>query len=216
MRRIDMRKLLLLLLASFIAVVLSACSDDDKKSTKVAKGVDPHYVGTYTLKSMGQANGNQLKHYRDVPLSEDLSYGETIQLKKDGTYIYTIDFYDDLVKNKLYQSIIQTYQYTNDGKQLKKGDKPISYQMKAYKNKDGSLMMNYDGLKQLQDNGGKLVEETEKYDLYDASKWYEANESKAKTTQKLFFTDEGHLMSVTYSKADSTTSVLVYEKEVAK
>jgi hypothetical protein len=210
-----MKKQLRLLLACLAVVLLAACSDDSQ-STKLAKGVDEAYVGTYTLKSMGQANGNQLNDYRDVPLSEDLSYGETIQLKKDGTYVYTIDFYDDLTNQKLYQSIIQTYTYTNDGKQINKSDKPNTYHIKAYKHKDGSLMMNYDGLKQLQDNGGVLAESTEKYDLYDASKWYETNETAAKTKQKLFFTDEGHLMSVTYSKADSTTSVLVYEKEVAK
>lgn len=210
-----MKKQLLWLITCVVAVALAACSDDDQ-SSKHAKGVDANYVGTYTLKSMGQANGNQLNNYRAVPLSEDLSYGETIQLKKDGTYVYTIDFYDDLTNKKLYQSIIQTYTYKNDGKQVKKSDQPNTYHIKAYKHQDGSLMMNYDGLKQLQDNGGVLAESTEKYDLYDASKWYETNEASANTKQKLFFTEEGHFMSVTYSKADSTTSVLVYEKEVAK
>lgn len=212
-----MKKQLILLFACLCAVVLAACSEKEAPD-KLAKGVDEQYVGTYKLASMGQANGNQLKQYRDVPLSEDLSYGETIELKKTGDYVYTINFYDDAAKKKLYQSIIQTYRYTNDGQNIKlhEKDDQFTYHIKAYKNEDGSLMMNYDGLKQLQDNGGELIDQTATYDLYDASRWYQQNESQAKTTQKLFFTDEGHLMNVTYSKADQTTSVFVYEKEVAK
>lgn len=208
-----MKKISLVIGTVLLMLILGACSEE-KKADKVAKNIDTQYVGTYTLMSMGQADGNQLKTYRKVPLSEDLSYGEKIELKKDGSYVNTIQFYDEQSTENMYQEIIQYDSYTNDDKNvnLTATTDDNTYELKAYKNKDGSLMMNYDGLKQLQDNGATLTNSTETYDAYNVTEWYNKNNASQKSTQKLFFTDEGHLMTVTYSKADNTTSVLVYEK----
>lgn len=207
-----MKKIWMLLGMAFFALVLGACSEEKKDS--VAKEIDAKYVGTYTLKSMGQATGNQLNDYHTVPLSEDLAYAEKIQLKKNGDYVNTIQFYDDQTTDSLYQEIIQRDRYKNDGKKVvvTNSTKGNHYAIKAYKNSDGSLLMNYDGLKQLQDNGAKLTNSTEQYDEYDVTAWYGKNNTAQKLTQKIFFTDEGHLMTVTYSKTDNSTSVLIYEK----
>ncbi|RUS55603.1 hypothetical protein QI30_11825 [Kurthia sp. 3B1D] len=208
-----MKKISFVIASVLLMLILGACSEE-KKSDKAAKNVDTQYVGSYTLMSMGQADGNQLKNYRTVPLSEDLAYAEKIELKKNGDYVNIIQFYDDQSQEKMYQEIIQYDGYTNDGKNvhLTTTTDDNTYELKAYKNEDGSLMMNYDGLKQLQDNGATLTNSTATYDAYNVTEWYNKNNASQKSTQKLFFTDEGHLMSVTYSKADNTTSVLVYEK----
>ena len=208
-----MKKICLLLGTALLMIVLGACSEEKKDS--VAKGVDTKYVGTYTLRSMGQATGNQMDTYQQVPLSEDLAYAEKIQLKKNGEYVNTIQFYDDQTTDKMYQEIIQRDRYKNDGKKVVITDstKDNHYAIKAYKNSDGSLLMNYDGLKQLQDNGATLTNATAQYDEYDVTAWYDKNNTAQKLTQKIFFTEEGHLVNITYSKTDNTTSVLIYESE---
>lgn len=209
-------------LACFIcllAVVLAGCQDAKDETEKLAKDVDASYVGTYKLVSMGQTTGNAYKNYQKVPLSEDLTYSEEITLHKNGLFDQNIYFYDDVEMKDPYQYVLQRYHYTNDEKNimldrsLKKSD--AYYQIKAFKNEDGSLKMNYDGLKQLQDNGATLKQSTNTFELYDATKWYEKTKD-ASTKERFFFNSEGALVGVTYSKTDDSTSVLVYEKQPDK
>lgn len=202
-----------------LAAVLAGCQDQKDETEKLAKDVDAAYVGTYKLVSMGQTTGNAYKAYQKVPLSEDLTYGETITLHKNGLFDQNIYFYDDVEMKDPYQYVLQRYHYTNDGKNIVLNrslkEDGTYYQIKAFKNDDGSLKMNYDGLKQLQDNGATLKDSSNTYELYDASKWY----AKTKDTtmkEKFFFHEEGALVGVTYSKTDNSTSVLVYEKESKK